>query len=80
MCGMFSFALSGSFYHKTCHGIFSKNVVFTIDGVNHMCGVVSRMSNAVINGFGAFLIVAAGHKAKNILLFCASFSMVESAM
>lgn len=77
---MFSFALSSSLYCMICHGTFSKNAVFAIDGVIHTHGAVSGESNAVIDGFGAFLIVAAGHKAKNILPFCASFSMVESAM
>lgn len=77
---MFSFAFSGSLYRVISHGTFSKNTVFTIDGIIHTCGAVSGKSNAVINRFGAFLIVAAGPKAKNILPFCASFSMVESAM
>lgn len=61
---MFSFALSGTLYHMICHGTLSKNTLVTIGGVTHMCGAVSGKSNAVTNEFGAFFIVAAGHKAK----------------
>lgn len=61
---MVCFPLSGSLYRMICRDTFSKNAVFIIDGVTHTCGAVSEKTKAVINEFGAFLIVAAGHKTK----------------
>lgn len=76
---MFAFALLDSFYHMVCYGTFFKRYVFPADGVTLVCAAVSGNSNVVISWLETFSTVAAGHRTKYVLSFCARVSMAESA-